>query len=84
MDEDNISDRRLSGQPEFLSTQHERTGSMSLGAPANSNGDEVSPINGDSAAASNAVPPVDPNVRVVHDVINSEVRVSLAFQCSRS
>jgi hypothetical protein len=80
MDEDNNPDRLLSEPPEFPNQQHERTGSMSLGAAPNPNGDDVSPINGDSAAASTiAGPPlaqVDPNARVVHDVINSEVSES--------
>lgn len=52
---------------------------MSLGAAANPNGDEVSPINGDSAAPSTIAPPpaqVDPNAKIVHDVINSEVRAN--------
>ena len=74
MDDDNNPDRLLSEPPEFPSTQHERTGSMSLGAAPN--GDDVSPINGESTASTTGPPPaqVDPNARVVHDVINSEVR----------
>jgi hypothetical protein len=53
---------------------------MSLGAAPNPNGDDVSPINGDSVASTTAPAPapapaqVDPNARLVHDVINSEVR----------
>ena len=77
MDDENISDRHLSEQAESFGTQQERIGSMSLGAAANHNGDEVSPINGDSAAVSKTEPSaahVDPNAKVVHDVINSEVR----------
>lgn len=52
--------------------QQDRTGSMSLGAvPA---GDDVSPINGDAGSSATAPPPVqDPNAKVVHDVINSDV-----------
>ena len=77
MDEDNNPDRLLSEPPEFPNQQHQRTGSMSLGAAPNPNGDDVSPINGDSAAPSTAAGPppaqVDPNARVVRDVINSEV-----------
>jgi len=71
MDEDDRnSDRLPSERPDF---PHERTGSMSLGAPPTS--DEVSPINGDSAASTTTAPPVqDPNAKVVHDVVNSEVR----------
>jgi hypothetical protein len=84
MDEDNLSDRRLSGQPEFASTmQHGRSGSMSLGASANPRGDEVSPINGDAAGDSTVAHPpaqVDQNARVVHDVINSEVRATTGHQ----
>lgn len=82
MDEDNDSDRRLSGNPDFRSS-HERTGSMTLGAAPNPNGDDVSPINGDSAAPSTIAPPsaqpptqVDPNARVVRDVLDSEVNTS--------
>lgn len=79
MDEDNNPDRLLSEPPEFPNQQHERTGSMSLGAAPNPNGDDVSPINGDSAMDTLAGPPpahVDPNARVVHDVVNSEVSAS--------
>jgi hypothetical protein len=50
---------------------------MSLDAATNPNGAEVSPVNGDSAVPTAIAPPpaqVDPNARVVHDVINSEVR----------
>ena len=76
MEDDGNPDRLVSEPPELPSTQHERTGSMSLGAAPNSNGDDVSPINGESAASITGPPPaqVDPNARVVHDVINSEVR----------
>lgn len=61
---------------------HERSGSMSLGAPPSA--DDVSPINGESATTAPTAPPptqaqvqasADPNAKVVHDVINSEVRV---------
>ena len=80
MDEDNNPDKLLSGPPEFANQQHERTGSMSLGAAPNSNGDDVSPINGDSAAPSTAAGPppaqVDPNAQVVQVVMNSEVSTS--------
>ena len=79
MDEDNNTDRLLSEPPEFPNQQHERTGSMSLGAAPNPNGDDVSPINGDSAMDNLAGPPpaqVDPNARVVRDVVNSEVSAS--------
>jgi hypothetical protein len=75
MDEDSNPDRLLS-EPQDVSShpQHQRTGSMSLGAAPNSNGDDVSPINGDSAAPSTTgPPPADPYARVVNDVINSEV-----------
>lgn len=43
---------------------------MSLGAPPNANGDEVSPIVGESGPP----PPADPNAKIVQDVVNSEVR----------
>jgi hypothetical protein len=75
MDSDNHPDRLLSEQSEFPNQEHERTGSMSLGAPPT--GDDVSPINGDSATSTTAPPPVqDPNAKVVYDVINSEVKTS--------
>ncbi|KAH7333480.1 hypothetical protein BKA65DRAFT_403833 [Rhexocercosporidium sp. MPI-PUGE-AT-0058] len=50
---------------------------MSLGAAPNANGDEVSPLNGDSINTS-APPPVltNPNAKAVHDVVNSEIGVS--------
>jgi hypothetical protein len=78
MDEDNNPDRLLSEPPEFPTSsqqqQRERTGSMSLGAAPNENGDDVSPINGEPATTS-APPPaqIDPNAKAVHDVVNSEV-----------
>lgn len=72
MDSGNNPDRLVSEPPEFPNQQHERTGSMSLGAPPT--GDDVSPINGDSANSTAAAPPVqDPNAKLVHDVVNSEV-----------
>jgi hypothetical protein len=53
---------------------------MSLGAAPNANGDDVSPITGDStttAAAAAAQPAQpDPNVKAVHDVVNSEIGVA--------
>jgi hypothetical protein len=75
MANDNNPDRLLSEPPEFP-PQHERTGSMSLGAAPNANGDEVSPIKDDSTAA--APPPAqsDPNAKAFHDVINSEIGVA--------
>lgn len=75
-DEDN-PDRLLSEPPE-TTNQHERTGSMSFGAPPNV--DDVSPINGDSAndigngnglGATTVVE--DSNAKIVHEVVNSEV-----------
>jgi hypothetical protein len=87
MDEDNNPDRLLSEPPEFPASsqqqqQHERTGSMSLGAAPNANGDDVSPINGEHATTS-APPPtqIDPNAKAVHDVINSEVRTNRGTFC---
>ncbi|PMD25613.1 RhoGAP-domain-containing protein [Hyaloscypha hepaticicola] len=53
---------------------------MSLGAAPNANGDDVSPITGDSttAAAAAAAQPAqpDPNAKAVHDVVNSEIGVA--------
>lgn len=50
---------------------------MSLGAPPNANGDEVSPINnGDAMSPTGGnlpPPPADPNAQAVHEVVNSEV-----------
>ncbi|CZS98218.1 related to GTPase-activating protein beta-chimerin [Rhynchosporium agropyri] len=77
MADDHNSDKLLSEPPEFPSTHHERTGSMSLGAPPNANGDDVSPPNGDSMPTS--APPSalsNPNAKAVHDVTNSEIGVS--------
>lgn len=57
---------------------------MSLGA--NPNGDDVSPINGDSAAPVTQPTFVDPNAQAVNDVVNSEVRAdwpSLLFKLIR-
>jgi len=70
------SDRLISEPPEFPTQQHERTGSMSLGAPPTN--DEVSPINnGDSAPTAHApVQAHDPNAEKVLYVVNSEVRVA--------
>lgn len=79
MDEEKNPDALLSEPPQFPSSpQHERAGSTSLGAAPNPNGDVVSPIIGDSATLPTAPPPVqiDPNARVVIDVINSEVSAS--------
>ncbi|KAG4443317.1 hypothetical protein IFR05_001186 [Cadophora sp. M221] len=77
MADDNNPDRLLSDPPDFSSQHRERTGSMSLGAAPNANGDEVSPLNGDSITTS-APPPVltNPNAKAVHDVVNSEIGVS--------
>ena len=75
MDEDNKLGRLHPEPPEFSNQSGERTGSMSLGAPPNANGEDASPMNGD--ATSTMVPPpaqVDPNAKAVHDVMNSEVR----------
>ncbi|XMA14786.1 hypothetical protein WAI453_007577 [Rhynchosporium graminicola] len=77
MADDHNSDKLLSEPPEFPSTHHERTGSMSLGALPNANGDDVSPPNGDSMPTS--APPSafsNPNAKAVHDVTNSEIGVS--------
>lgn len=73
-DNHNNPNRQLSEPPDFPNQHHERTGSMSLGAPPT--GDDVSPMgtNGDSATSTAAPPALqDPNAKVVHDVLNSEV-----------
>lgn len=72
MDDDSHPDRLLSEPSELPSHQHDQAGSMSLGpSPAV---DDVSPINGDSVAPTTAAPPVeDPNAKIVHDVLNSDV-----------
>ncbi|KAH6677663.1 hypothetical protein B0J14DRAFT_475762 [Halenospora varia] len=51
---------------------------MSLGAGPNANGDEVSPINGESVTGANGGSSViqDPNSKAVNDVISSEIGVS--------
>jgi hypothetical protein len=76
MGEDNNPDRLLSEPPEFPDQQRERTGSMSLGAAPNANGDDVSPINGDSTTTVTLPPQADPNAKAVQAVINSEIGVS--------
>ena len=78
MDHDRNPDRlHHEPPPDFSPTSpmnsRDRTGSMSLGAPPNANGDDVSPINGDSASISGPPPPADPNAKIVHEVVNSEV-----------
>lgn len=72
MDDDH-PDRLLSEPPQLPNQQHERTGSMSLGAPPTS--DDVSPINGESANTNGAAAPpaIDPNAKIVSDVVTSEV-----------
>ncbi|TVY39219.1 RHO GTPase-activating protein [Lachnellula occidentalis] len=76
--DDDYNPDRLPSEPSELPEQnYERNGSMSLGAGPNANGDEVSPINGDSVPTS-AAPPVeiDPNAKAVQEVITSEIGVS--------
>lgn len=72
MDHDRNPDRlHHEPPPEFspiTMNSGDRTGSMSLGAPPNANGD-VSPIVGESGPP----PPADPNAKIVHEVVNSEV-----------
>ncbi|TVY37296.1 RHO GTPase-activating protein [Lachnellula subtilissima] len=77
IDDDNNPDRLPSEPPELPDQNYERNGSMSLGAGPNTNGDEVSPINGDSVPTS-AAPPVqiDPYAKAVQEVITSEIGVS--------
>ncbi len=77
MAEDSNPDRLLSEPPDFHIPQHERTGSLSLGAAPNANNGDVSPIIGD-AAATLAPPPtqIDHNAKAVRDVVDSEIGVS--------
>jgi hypothetical protein len=78
MADDNNPDRLLSEPPEFPPQhEHERKGSMSLGAAPNANGDDVSPIKDDSTTTA-ALPQAqsDPNAKAVHDVTNSEIGVA--------
>jgi hypothetical protein len=76
MDEDNSNPDRLLSEPSDFPTQpHDGTGNMSSGAP----GDDASVTNGDAAPSAPAAPPpaqVDPNAKIVHDVVNSEVRAT--------
>lgn len=75
MDHDRKTDTMHSEPPpEFTpSPIRDRSGSMSLGNPPNANGDDVSPINGESQAHTGPPPPADANAQVVHEVVNSEV-----------
>jgi hypothetical protein len=76
MDHDRNPDKLHSEPPpEFTpSPIHDRTGSMSLNSPPNANGDDVSPINGESLGQTGPPPPAtDPNAQSVHEVVNSEV-----------
>lgn len=76
MDENYKHDHSLSEPSELAdNNSHDRKGSMSLGAGPNANGDEVSPINGESVTGANGGSPViqDPNSKAVNDVISSEV-----------
>jgi hypothetical protein len=76
MPEDDSPDRLLSELPNVPNQQLDRTGSMSLGAIPNANGDNVSPIHGDSVSMSS--PPaaqVDPLAKSVETVVNSEIGV---------
>lgn len=76
------NDEKLASEPpppEFSASPiHDRTASMNLGSPPppNANGDEVSPVHGDFASQQPGPPPppaADPNAKVVHEVVNSEV-----------
>lgn len=76
MADDENPDRLLSELPDISNQQRERTGSMSLGAAPTANGDEVSPINGDSASMNApAHPQLTPLARSVDTVVNSEIGV---------
>lgn len=74
MDDENHSDRLLSEPPEMAD---ERDGRMSLGATPNVDGDDVSPVNGDSVPTS-AAPATqnDPHAKAVNDVVSSEIGVN--------
>ena len=76
MDHDRNPDKLHSEPPPDFSPSpiHDRSGSMSLGLPPNANGEDVTPINGDSQAQTGPPPPAaDPNAQTVHEVTNSEV-----------
>lgn len=75
MDEDHNSGRLLSEPPEFPD-QGERAGSMSLGGTPNANGDDVSPINGDTVTSAASSIPVDHNTESVQSVVTSEIGVA--------
>jgi hypothetical protein len=73
MDEDNNPDRLLSEPTEPPTQQQERTSTLSLEPPPT--GEDGFPINGDVDVPVAAPPPpqVDPNAKIVRDVVNSEV-----------
>jgi hypothetical protein len=75
MPEDTNPDRLLAQPSEFPIQQRDRTGSMSLDAFPNANGDEVSPINGDGTAEAPLPKEVDFRARSVDAVYNSEIGV---------
>ncbi|KAF4624815.1 hypothetical protein G7Y89_g13352 [Cudoniella acicularis] len=77
MDENYKPDQLLSEPSELADHNHDGKGNMSLGAPTSANGDDVSPINGESEKSAAGSPVVqDPNAKAVHDVITSEIGVS--------
>jgi hypothetical protein len=82
MDEDKNPDRLLSEPPEAPSQPQERTSTLSAEAPPPS--DDVPPLNGDPDASAAAPPPEkpDPNARIVHEVVNSEVSAQLLYTWS--
>jgi len=80
MPDDTNPDRLLAQPSEFPIHQHNRTGSMSLGAAPNANGDEVSPINGDGAAEAPIPKEVNFRAKSVETVYNSEIGVQTLLQ----
>lgn len=80
MDEDHNPDRLLAEPPEPVSQQHERTSSMSLEPTVSI--DDASPANGEPDATAGAPPPApqpDPNAKIVHEVVNSEVSEGVPY-----
>lgn len=76
MDHNRNDEKHMSEPPPEFSASpvHDRMANMNLGSPPNANGDDVSPIHGDSASQTGPPPPAaDPNAKIVHEVVNSEV-----------
>lgn len=67
-------DRLLSEPSEFSDQQHERA--MSPGAPSYDDAAHMA-TNGDTTNSGAVSPPVqDPTAKIVHDVLNSEVKLT--------